>query len=51
MTEELRNLYELLGVYKEKLSEAIDKGDTVQIKHWENNIRGLENRIAGLEYR
>lgn len=49
MSEELKNLYEILSVYKEKLSEAIDRGDERDIKHWENNIEGLEKRIAGLE--
>lgn len=49
MTEELRNLYALLDVYKEKLAEAIDNNDQVMIKHWQDNIRGLENKIAGLE--
>lgn len=47
---ELNRLYELLEVYKDKLSDAINRGDEVDIRHWKNNIKGLENKIAGLEY-
>lgn len=45
MIEELRNLYALLDVYKEKQIEAIENNNRVISNYWQDNIRRIGNII------